>query len=245
MDRPGSVAALAVFTALLAIGCAIVRSNPPEHLAGTWERRFEVVPVGPRPLPVVLFLHGCAGLNLGDTSVWARVLSAQGYAVVAPDSFARPGRRQNCDPTSSSGGAASEVHDFRLEEVGYALARLRELPWVDQRRIFLMGHSEGGIAAARWDKPGFRGVIISGWTCTSTLPEWRSLHGLWTPKGTPVLSIVHDDDPWFRRSHKGNCSTWIDSRPQSRSVTLPGTGHATSANPEAVQGVTDFLDRLR
>jgi len=234
----GTVLALAG----LLTGCATVQTHPAD-LERTSESRMERMPDGVEgKVPVVIFAHGCAGLYAGDTSTWARNLTRAGYAVEAPDSFARPGRTSNCDPGTLSGGRNPQAHDMRIEEIEFASARVLELPWVDQGRIFLMGHSEGDIAAARYSKSGFAGVVISGWTCTSRGRGWEWLGGLWTPKGVPVLSVNFETDPWYERTNmKGSCGTLMGKG--SRALTLHGSGHATSGDQEAVQAVVEFLAR--
>ena len=51
-----------------------------------------------KPMPVVIYLHGCAGINRTHDASWASLLTGQGFIVVMPDSMARPGRIPNCDP---------------------------------------------------------------------------------------------------------------------------------------------------
>jgi len=123
------------------------------------------VPAPDRPLPTVLYLHGCKGFAYshdGTMGGWAQTLTAAGYTVVMPTSFAREYRPQTCDPATYTyaAGLAMEVSDMRLEELEYALTQLRTVSWVDQRNLFLMGHSEGGATVARWGGEEFNGHII-------------------------------------------------------------------------------------
>ncbi len=226
----------AVVMALALGGCAPATApGRAADVALTWERRLERRPEAPPPVPVVVFMHGCTGIWTSDTPAWVSFLASHGYAVVAPDSFARPGRLSNCDPRTLTTGRVPDVQRLRYEEIAYALARVRELPWADRDRVFLMGHSEGGVAASLWDRPGFRGVIVSGWPCRARSPH---LSGLWTPRGVPVLSIGWAMDPWYRGP--GSCQGT-----RAQVVTLQGIGHATSSSPEAQRAVLAFLDALR
>jgi poly(3-hydroxybutyrate) depolymerase len=148
------------------------------------------VPAMERPLPTVLYLHGCTGFDYshdGTMGGWAQTLTTAGYAVAMPTSFAREYRPRSCDQTTHTSGLAMEVMDMRLEELECALKQLRTSSWVDQRNLFLMGHSEGGITVARWSGVGFNGHIISGWTCTA--PVFPSFDGVRAPLATPVLAI--------------------------------------------------------
>jgi hypothetical protein len=71
---------------------------------------------------------------------------------------------------------------MRLEELEYALKQLRTSSWVDQRNLFLMGHSEGGITVACWGGGGGRlgpsvaaaaGGVLEG----ASSPSFRSPGG--------------------------------------------------------------------
>ena len=59
-------------------------------------------------LPLVLYLHGCTGI--GNFAFFDK-LASSGYAVIAPDSFARRLRPRQCDPARSSGGNNLFVYD--------------------------------------------------------------------------------------------------------------------------------------
>ena len=95
----------AVVMALALGGCAPATApGRAADVALTWERRLERRPEAPPPVPVVVFMHGCTGIWTSDTPAWVSFLASHGYAVVAPDSFARPGRLSNCDPHRAGAG---------------------------------------------------------------------------------------------------------------------------------------------
>ena len=200
------------------------------------------VPARDRPLPTVLYLHGCTGFDYshdGTMGGWAQTLIAAGYAVAMPTSFARDVRPQNCDAATHTGGLAMEAMDMRLEELEYALAQLRASSWVDQRNLFLMGHSEGGITVARWGGGEFNGHIISGWTCTA--PPRPMFDGVRAPLTTPLLAISFESDPWFPGPYAGHCAAKFGTRKDARQVILPGSGHGTASYPQARTAVLQFL----
>ena len=107
-------------------------------------------------VPVVLYMHGCTGWSHQD-DVYRTLLTAEGYAVFMPNSFARPGRRQCREQ-----GALADRVTLRTAEVEYALAQIHELEWVDRDRVILMGYSEGGNTTDNWSKPGFAAHMIMG-----------------------------------------------------------------------------------
>ena len=53
------------------------------------------VPPQDHPLPTVLYLHGCTGFIPWYDGNWAETLTAAGYAVVMPTSFAREYRARS------------------------------------------------------------------------------------------------------------------------------------------------------
>jgi dienelactone hydrolase len=200
------------------------------------------VPATHRQLTTVLYLHGCTGFDYshdGTMGGWAETLTAAGYAVVMSTSFAREYRPRNCDQTTYTSGLAMEVMDMRLEEIEYALKQMRTLSWVDQRNLFLMGHSEGGVTTARWGGREFNGHIISGWTCTA--PTFPSFDGVRAPLATPVLAISFESDPWWQGPYAGSCASKFGARKDSRQVTLPGWGHGTASHQEARAAVLQFI----
>ncbi len=163
--------------ASIALACAFSAPAPGMDVDTTWDKAVVFVPgsVGKttpdkvavnNPLPVVIYLHGCTGINPRHDEGWGDFIRGLGYVAVLPDSMARPGRRSNCDAKTKSGGYFLQANEMRLEEIGYALEQVKKSAWADTNNVYLMGHSEGGTAAARTKLAGFRGIIISGWTCT-------------------------------------------------------------------------------
>lgn len=188
--------------------------------------------------PTILYLHGCAGM--GDLAP-LRQLAGRGFAIIAPDSFARRFRPLQCRPGREQGGENIFVYDFRLAEVSYALHRLGALPWIDPNRLFLMGTSEGGLAAALYRGDEFAARVIAQWTCQGA-PYVR---GLAAPREEPVLAIVRADDPWYdparTEGQRGDCGAFMADRPNSQSLLLPGSRHNVFDDPSVVGRIAEFL----
>jgi dienelactone hydrolase len=191
-------------------------------------------------LPTILYLHGCDGISA--TRHLVRLAQA-GFVVVAPNSFARRFRPLQCKPSAESGGDNVFVFDFRLAEISYAVHRMRSLPWVDFWRLFLIGDSEGGVAAALYRGEWFRARVITQWTCHGNY----FIRGLAGRPDEPVLAIVRADDPWYRQhrtqNQAGDCGAFMAGRPRSRSLVLPGKGHSVYDAPETMATILDFLRR--
>lgn len=98
--------------------------------------------------PAVVYLHGRSGMIRGSVD-YRLILLQEGFAVFEPDAYARPGHSYD-----------NSTLKKRTEELAYAIDQIRELPWVDQDRIVLMGFSEGGRAVKSWSEPGFATRII-------------------------------------------------------------------------------------
>lgn len=184
-----------------------------------------------RGTPLVIYLHGCAGIDSGNDRGWARFLADNGYAVIMPDSFARPARISACDPSTQTwdGRRFPGIWSYRQQEITLALERSRSLPWVDPNRIYLMGHSEGAWAASNWMGGGFRAVVISAYPCTPSVATSISL-------STPILNLLFTHDPWFMDDRR--CSRY---RSNVEEVVISARAHSTYPYREMRQKVLEFL----
>jgi len=190
-----------------------------------------------KPLPVVIYIHGCTGLT-SESYSWGEYIKELGYIAVLPDSMARRSE-SNCDPKTKKFGAFPKVHAMRLEEIRYAYDQVKKSPWADTKKVILMGHSEGGVAAARTKLEGFSGIIISGWRCTNT--KNPAFDGIFAPLETPVLTLEWNRDDWQNDATKGSCSDKFGERKKARQVLFPGNGHNVFEQSAAREAVTRFL----
>ncbi len=206
------------------------------------KRRFSAIAAQTR-LPVAIYLHGCTGVgNLG----FLKDLAATGVVVIAPDSFSRRYRPLQCDPKTKTGGRNLFVYDFRLAELTFALERLEEAPWADLDNLFLIGNSEGGVAAALFRGDVFNARVITQWTCQGA----PIVRGIAAPEGTPILAIVRENDPFYDArntpAQQGHCGAYLEGRSGSRSIVLvAGAVHNVYNEPAAVQTILDFIGRNR
>lgn len=103
-------------------------------------------PPGDGPFAAIVMLHDCSGLgpkSSGAPRRWAGELVAQGYVVIIPDSF---GPRGHPDGICTVPVTRQQGVGFadRVADAYGALALLRGLPYVDGRRVAVMGGSHGG-----------------------------------------------------------------------------------------------------
>lgn len=192
---------------------------------------------------VILYAHGCDGPGR-ITTASARFLAAAGYLVVAPDSFARHDKPRSCDPSIPRGSLHRVVLGWRQDEMRHAMTRLRRMPATRDLPIALMGHSEGAITVATIEAPDAALRIVEGWTCHAGWPEYRGLNA---PADQPVLSLVGEEDPWFRLPVlRGDCGAFMADAPHMRSVVYDAPGyladkHWLSADSGVQATILDFL----
>lgn len=231
--------------------CATMQ--PGTDIATAWERRVTFTPEqeglvrateappATRQYPVVIFMHGCTGIDIAEMS-WGKFLRDLGFIVVIPDSLARRDRHASCDGATAGYYGSHTTHRLRQQEIDYALEKVMNSAWAQKDKLFLMGHSEGGVAAARTPRGEFRGIIISGWTCTSKYPGYA---GIYSPKTVPVLSILWTNDRWFPSgAHtEGTCEASLAGRTGSKHLSLEGFNHNTFPSPVAREEVKGFLEK--
>jgi hypothetical protein len=188
-----------------------------------------------KPLGVVIYLHGCAGIGAEERN-WAGYLASLGFLTVLPDRFARGDRGPSCWPDRNPA-----VHRMRREELAYALGQVKASQWAQRGNVFLMGFSEGGDAVAESELAGgagegVRGAVLASWTC-------RRFDHLSLPAEIPLLSILWDDAHSLLGVHFGgsDCADKFEGRPGLERIVLRGKGHPTFDQPAAREAVADFL----
>lgn len=238
-------------TLLLLVGSAPASAG---DVVDTWKHRVQVEPHGiSGPAGVVIYIHGCNGLGLvpgilyPDTRAWVQTVMQAEWKFVAPDSWAR-GISSRPDGCTGDLETVRAVRLLRLEEIAYAVRQLAADPTVDQKRIVLLGHSEGGLAVATAAPPKtVAGIIISGWMCHSSVPLGV---GIAAPPNIPVLALAFEHDSFIAHgTHNtipsGRCSAYFHGRKHATELIIPGEGHTTGARAEARLAVEKFLQNLR
>jgi dienelactone hydrolase len=196
-----------LLTGLLA-GCAAPASD--RVLATSAGERIPVTvskPEGPGPFPAVVILHDCSGLgprSSGAPGRWARELGSRGYVTVIPDSFTTRGYPDGvCTDARPSRGEVAPTR--RVGDAYDALAHARALPYVDGRRVGLMGGSHGGSTTlasmavpqnAREKRAGFAAAVALYPSCGLTLGTWHA-DGTGTYRSAaPLLILIGGKDDW-------------------------------------------------
>ncbi len=196
-------------------------------------------------VPVVIFLHGSSGLGLKAIGEWQRLLADQGYASVAPDSFALPDRVTYKSPIGKA--EYERIHALRAAEIPPALDAVLAAPWADAERLVLAGTSEGAVAVARFPGKAFAARIVFAWSCEANyfVEEPRNAF----EPGKPVLNLTSAVDPFFsaRNPYLGNaaasghCGAALKDNAAAAVVLIPDAPHTVLMLPAARAAALGFL----
>lgn len=224
----------------------------PSGLAGgsPWQgtlARMPALPAAERS-PLVIMMHGSSGnaAFIKDYQNW--LADALGLPSIAPDSMAIPGRLTYTSPIDKP--TYERVHALRLAELRNALAQAAALPWVDSRRIIVIGTSEGAVPVARLADALPVARVIYAWSCELNyfVEEPRTA----IPKATPVLAMIAAKDPFFSPENpwnkdvsiNGTCAPALKDHASAMVVSLSTDKHTIVNFPEARDVTAGFLKRV-
>jgi dienelactone hydrolase len=225
-------------------------------VSGTGEQQIPMTvsrPDGAGPFPAVVIMHDCSGLgpaSSGAPGRWARELVRRGYVVVLPDSFTPRGVPDGVCITAPPRGT-DVGHVRRARDVYDALAHLRTLPYVDGRRVGVMGGSHGGsttlatmgadmASAAGEGRAGFAAAVALYPRCSIVPASYRPV--------APLLILIGGSDDWTPAE---DCQKLTDAAQKAGAPlaikVYPGTHHsfdsdrpvrfvATRINPSSPSG---------
>jgi dienelactone hydrolase len=181
-----------------------------------------IKPDGDGPFSAVVIVHDCSGLgprSSGSPMRWAVELLQQGYVILIPDSFSPRGFADGVCFTP--GNQTISVNGLARAADAYgALAALRALPYVDGKRVGIMGGSHGGWttlaamfvpvdgnnALAEAKRNGFAAAIALYPACAPRFGAWSTTKsanfgpvtgysGVYQPIA-PLLILIGEKDDW-------------------------------------------------
>ena len=191
--------------ALAALFVAVATSAPAAEVidVGEGDAALNAVlyrPPGAGPFPVVLGLHGCAGLLNPNGQIvrrfadWGERLSKEGVAVLFIDSFTPRGLGPQCSVRERKVRSARE----RVADAYLARHWLQSQTWAVKNRVSLLGWSNGAIgslwavrprALPRDGMPDFRSVV-------AFYPGCRRLAAAAWSARIPTLILIGRADDW-------------------------------------------------
>jgi dienelactone hydrolase len=210
--------------------------------AGVFVGKFKDIPkLTGQKVPVVLFLHGSSGLGLKAIGEWQQWLATQGFASMAPNSFALPEHVTYKSPIDKD--AYERIHALRASEIAPALEALRTQGWADAKLIILAGTSEGSVPVARHSGKEFAGRMMFAWSCEPNYFVKEPLNALEMDK--PVLNVISVTDPFFSKTNswlgnpaaQGHCAAALKGNPQAAVLLIPDAPH-TLLNLTAARAAT-------
>ena len=194
------------------------------------------------PQPVVIFLHDCGyAYNDPEARQQVKFIATLGYIIFAPDSFARMNRPRGCDLAERrflEDVDHERLREMRREEAAYAIDRVLALPWVDPKRIFLVGAGEAGDAILAFESDAIAGRIAVSPSCM-----YNTVH---TPN-IPTLIMRSDRDVWYNADHWPEaaqaCERVFGNDPTVEIAVLDGALHDPLIYPAARTRFWNFVVR--
>jgi dienelactone hydrolase len=192
-------------------------------------------PDGAGPFPAVVYMSGCAGLNIPPEANLERATInhylTRGVATLILDPFT---------PRSESGmgpdGLCEKIRDPNLSEKVWlqyatrggsdavaAVKLLRSMPDIDPDHIFLQGYSIGAastLSAVDSKTPGAHDVKIAG--VIAYYPYCRAIEF-----SAPALILIGDKDDWAPAA----LCTAMKGKPNTEVVVYPGATHSFTYQP--------------
>jgi len=195
-------------------------------------------------IPTVLYMHGSSGLYKGD-AYRKYIVEEVGAIFFAPNSFKIKKRPTYKSPTKHS--KYLKVHNVRQAEILYVLKKFKKMDFIDDDNLFLMGNSEGGLAAAIYKCKQIKGRIITAFSCESSY--FYENFKLGSQKDEPFLNIIGTHDQFFAKKSKLNKKYQVEGHgidalkkyTNAKIVILSNTKHDITTNLYVKDEIVNFL----
>ena len=196
-----------------------------------------------KKLPTVVYMQDSKEFDNGKE--FRKWITEAGYIFFAPNSYTSPNRPTYISPVSKY--IYEKVHTYRQAEIDLFVKRLSELSFIDTKRMFLMGFSEGALATARYSGDEFIGRIVLGWSCEPSF--FTDYPKIGAKQSDPFLNIIGRDDKYFGTqnpwnnayNNKGHCGDALFRFSNAKVVLLPNTGHNFTHNPFVKDEILNFI----
>jgi len=199
---------------------------------------------GTRAFPLIIALHGLGGTEDAFFDAYERKLpplaEQHGYIVAAPLGYRVDGFYGWGLGAPPADPAARRVQELSEQDVMQVLQQVRRTYKIDENRIFLMGHSMGGIGtwrlAARYPDIWAAIAPISGLGAPDTLERVRHV---------PEIVVHGDDDATVNVSGSRTMIAKLkELGTEVKYLEVPGGSHGGVVAPN-LAAVIDFFDAHR
>lgn len=196
-------------------------------------------PDGPGPFPAVVHMHGCGGLAAYRRIAAAKQFTDWGYVTLIVDSFTTRGIKDACT-------GLAVVPSREADAMG-ALQYLAALPYIDAKRIAIVGYSQGGIAALNvaTAQPAGLFEMPPGLRYKAAVAYYPMCSAAGDELEIPTLVLIGELDDWSRAVE----CTWLLRRWDHNSaplwVTVFPEAYHSFDSPPAGAGVRYFGHWLR
>ena len=176
-------------------------------------------PEGDGPFAAVIYLHGCAGLSASNRTRISELMTGWGYVSLAVDSFTTRGIKESCTERRA---------DRRADAMG-ALLYASKLPYVDPKRIAVVGSSQGGIVVMQLASVHTTNIfMIPDYLTFKAAVAFYPLCSLASQRlAVPTTILIGAPDDWTPAQ---NCERWMRLRDGKGApvhlVVYPGAYHA-------------------
>lgn len=206
--------------------------------------------------PVVVYMHG-SGQAIDRSGDFPRLkwdygyaewITQAGYIFVAPDSYGMKDRPSFSSPVPKE--YYEHVHDIRQAEIAQAAKSLVEQSFADLDEMYLLGVSEGAMAAARYHGKEFKGRLVLSWGCEPGY--FTDFPKVGARSRDPFLNIMGYRDFYFGKdgpyntryaNNTGNCAAHLSmgNYKNARVIIYPESTHGVTYNQHMKGDLLGFL----
>jgi dienelactone hydrolase len=175
-------------------------------------------PAGTDKAPYVVFLHGCAGLDLDRQRHWAQFFTKRGIGFLMVDSLATRKVAEICADKRPWG-------QWRADDAASALAWLQAQPYVRADRVALMGQSHGGgssLLALHEGTAGGRGFVAG----LLMYPACVFGNVAKVRLAKPTLILIGADDNWTPVAECEKLRAAQSDKSRLELIVYPGAAHS-------------------
>jgi len=232
-----------------AIGVPKIDKNMSEPYFGTLKsflKKYPNIDLSKYNNKIIIYMEGSKGFTKGKTYMRWVVLESN-CIFIAPNSFKVKNRPIYSNKDNLY--AYMNVHKFRQAELTYNLKIFKDKNIFNLGSTFLMGNSEGAVAAGIYKGFEFKARILLAWNCENGY--YISHLKIGAKKNIPILNIIGLKDEYFGRHSdmnkeydiEGNCSKKLELYSNAKIVLLPKVKHNLLNNTYVKDEIIAFINK--